>query len=339
MQKQRIFLTGAAGFIGAALAERLLHEGHEIFGIDNLNDYYDPSLKAARLVNLSEHPEQQNFTFQEMDLTSEYALHSSMRDFAPTAVIHLAAQAGVRYSLQNPHSYIQSNLVGHFNILEGCRQLQSDQPGQLQHLLYASSSSVYGGNTRVPFSEADKTENALSLYAATKGAGELMTNSYSHLFAIPASGLRFFTVYGPWGRPDMSPMLFAERILTGEPIKLFNEGDLWRDFTYIDDIVEAIVRLMPNAPQKTAEHPAHEVYNLGNQSPVQLMEYVETLADVLGKKPALDLVAWPPTEVYKTYADTTKLQARVGWAPETPLRDGLERFSAWFVPWFEAQKH
>ncbi len=335
--KERIFVTGAAGFIGAALCQRLLADGHTVLGIDSLNDYYDPNLKAARLVNLSEHSEQQNFTFAKIDLTDAVALNTTVRDFAPTIMVHLAAQAGVRYSLQNPHSYVQSNLVGHFNILELCRSIQSDSPDQLKHLLYASSSSVYGGNTKVPFSEADKVDNAYSLYAATKASNELMTNSYSHLFGIPASGLRFFTVYGPWGRPDMSPMLFAERILKGEPVRLFNKGDLWRDFTYVADIVEAIVRLMPAVPSREQEKPAHDVYNLGNQNPVQLFEYVDLLGEALGKEPVLDLAEWPPTEVYKTYADTSKLQAKVGWAPETSLKDGLSQFAAWYVPWYESQ--
>jgi UDP-glucuronate 4-epimerase len=254
----------------------------------------------------------------------------------PTTIVHLAAQAGVRYSLQNPAAYLHSNLIGHQHVLQACRAAQ--QAGQpVAHLLYASSSSVYGNQTKTPFSEADALEPPASLYAATKQANEQCTHAWSRQFGQPATGMRFFTVYGPWGRPDMTPMLFGAKIMQGEPIPLFNGGDLWRDFTFIDDIVTAITRLMPLPPAGGPQQVPHEVYNLGNQSPVQMKEFVTLLEAALGHKAIIDNPPWPPTEVYQTFADTTKLQAATGWAPHTPLATGLAQFAAWFLPWHAAQ--
>jgi UDP-glucuronate 4-epimerase len=251
-------------------------------------------------------------------LTRLFTLHK------PDYVVHLAAQAGVRYSVSHPHTYAQANLVGFLNILEACRH--AEKP--VEHLAYASSSSVYGGNEKVPFSETDPVTQPQSLYAATKRSNELMAQSYAHLYGLKSTGMRFFTVYGPWGRPDMSPMLFAKAILDGTPIKVFNHGNLWRDFTYIDDIVEGVVRLTTHLPTGT---PPHEVYNLGNHNPVKLLDYITALEEALGKKAILDMQPLPPTEVLKTYADTSKIRAAVGFAPNTPLKDGLKKFAAWYT--------
>jgi len=320
-------VTGAAGFIGAALAERLLAEGWQVAGVDSINDYYDPALKQARLAHLQSLSNAAAFTFHRLNLVEGDRLTALALETKPQVIIHLAAQAGVRYGLVNQVSYLESNLIGHFNVLAACKAL-ADAGTPVSHLLYASSSSVYGANEKVPFEETDDVSRPVSLYAATKRADEMITHAWSHQFGLPASGMRFFTVYGPWGRPDMSPWIFTKAILEGTAIPLFNGGDLWRDFTYVDDIVEAIVRLIPVLPQATPT--AHTIYNLGNQNPVRMTEFVQTLAGVLGKQPQIDNLPWPPTEVYKTYADTTRLRQAVGWAPSTPLKDGLARMAEWY---------
>jgi UDP-glucuronate 4-epimerase len=327
-------VTGVAGFVGMATAARLLADGWRVVGFDNLNDYYDPTLKEARLAHLRGLPQAGNFSFHKLDLADAAGVLKLVVETQPEVVIHLGAQASVRYGLKNQVAYLNSNLIGHFNMLAACKALNEASPGTLKHLLYASSSSVYGGNEKVPFEETDDVSNPQSLYAATKAADELVTHAWVNQFtgsqgAFPASGMRFFTVYGPWGRPDMSPMIFASAILNGTAIPLYNKGDLWRDFTYIDDIVEAIVRLIPALPKGKV---AHEVYNLGNQSPVRMDDFVAVMGKVLGKEPVVDLREWPPTEVYKTYASTAKLQAAVGWAPSTSLEAGLSKFVAWYTP-------
>ncbi|MBI1363894.1 MAG: NAD-dependent epimerase/dehydratase family protein [Proteobacteria bacterium] len=317
-----VLVTGAAGFIGAAVSTRLLKDGYRVVGIDSINDYYSPALKAARLEPLL--LGQPNYRFEMADVTDMDALTRTFATHKPDYVVHLAAQAGVRYSVSHPHTYSQANLVGFLNILEACRH--AEKP--IEHLAYASSSSVYGGNEKVPFSEEDPVTQPQSLYAATKRSNELMAQSYAHLYGLKSTGMRFFTVYGPWGRPDMSPMLFAKAILDGTPIKVFNHGNLWRDFTYIDDIVEGVVRLMTHQPQTT---PPHDVYNLGNHNPVKLLDYITAMEEALGKKAILDMQPLPPTEVLKTYADTSKIRAAVGFAPDTPLKDGLKKFATWYT--------
>ena len=329
----RYVVTGTAGFIGAATAARLLADGHTVFGLDSYHDYYDVGLKQARTEQLQQaYPD--TFTFQTLDLSHEEATLAYFDRAQPDYVIHLAAQASVRYGLKNPMAYCKNNLVGHFHVLEACRKLYA--AGVLKHLVYASTSSVYGGNEKVPFEETDDVSRPVSLYAATKRADELITYSYSHMWGLPATAVRFFTVYGPWGRPDMSPMIFGTALLEEKPIPVFNYGDLWRDFTYVDDIVEGVVRLAGYVPSVENGAP-HELFNIGNSQPVQLLEFIETLAGVLGKEPILDLQECPPTEVYKTFADTSKLEAAIGWKPSTPLKTGLERFAAWFVPYHQGK--
>lgn len=330
----KILITGAAGFIGAATTEKLLSEGHSVIGVDNLNDYYDPELKSERLENISHHKNASNFTFVKLDIADSNATLELFKKEQPDYVINLAAQAGVRYSLVNPNSYVQSNMAGFVNILEGCRWLKENTEN-FTHLVYASSSSVYGGNDKVPFEETDAVNDPRSLYAASKRSNELMAHTYAHLFKIPSSGLRFFTVYGEWGRPDMSPMLFAKNIMEGNPIKVFNHGDLWRDFTYIGDIVEGVTRLVWHVP--TGEIP-DEVYNIGNSQPIQLLEYIKTMEAVLGKEAILDMQEWPPTEVYRTYADTSKLDAAVGYKPNTSLKKGLTAFATWYQEYHNREK-
>ena len=333
-----VLVTGAAGFIGAALAERLLADGQTtLYGLDNLNDYYDPELKKARVTRL-QNLAGDRFKFQKIDLADEAGVQAFFKEAQPKVVYHLAAQASVRYALKNPAAYCKSNLVGHFNVLEACRLLHDEGNGCLHHLVYASTSSVYGGNEKVPFEETDDVSRPVSLYAATKRSDELITYSYSHMFGLPATGVRFFTVYGPWGRPDMSPWIFASKILDGQPIPVFNHGDLWRDFTYVDDIVEGVIRVGQHVPQATETTPPHDLFNIGNSEPVKLTEYIEVMAKVLGKEPLLDLQPCPPTEVYKTYAETSKLEAAVGWKPYTPLEVGLQKFADWFVPYYAEHK-
>lgn len=328
----KILVTGAAGFIGLHVARLLLERGDEVIGIDNLNDYYDPRLKQARLDCLKPC---RNFRFVTMDIADGAAVHSLFAAERFNRVVHLAAQAGVRYSLINPQAYVQSNLVGFVNILEGCRQ------HGVEHLVYASSSSVYGANTRMPFSVHDEVNHPLSLYAATKKSNELMAHSYSHLFGLPTTGLRYFTVYGPWGRPDMSPWLFTSAILAGRPINVFNHGKMQRDFTYVDDIAEGTLRVMdrspaPNpafdsaAPDPGSSRAPYRVYNIGNQQPVPLMTFIETLENALGRQATKNFLPMQAGDVPATYADIDDLRKDVGFDPQTSLAEGLARWTAWF---------
>ena len=324
MSGQRILVTGAAGFVGSFVAARLAAMGHQVVGCDNFNDYYDPRLKDDRVAALLAPA---GIECARLDIADNAALAALFERVRPTLVVHLAAQAGVRYSLQNPAAYIQSNLVGFGNILEACRQ------HKIEHLLYASSSSVYGSNAKVPFSESDRVDEPVSLYAATKKANELMAHSYSHLYGFPATGLRFFTVYGPWGRPDMAYFSFTEKMLRGERIPVFAEGKLTRDFTYIDDIVEGVVRLLFK-PQPEAEGRArHAVFNIGNNQPVMVRDFISTLERVLGVEATLDFQPMQAGDVPATHADTSALQEWVGYKPSTPLETGLTRYRDWYRGW------
>lgn len=324
----KILLTGAAGFIGNALARRLLSDGHEVVGLDSVNDYYTPTLKLARLELLglkTEMPEygtmlggNEGFRFVRLDLSDREGMEQLFRREHFDRVIHLAAQAGVRYSLQNPHAYIDSNIVGFLNVLEGCRH------GGVTRLVYASSSSVYGGNERVPFSEDDRVDSPVSLYAATKKSNELMAHVYAHLYGLKTTGLRFFTVYGPWGRPDMAPWLFADAILHDRTLRLFNGGDMMRDFTFVDDIVEGTLRIA-----LAAESP-RPVYNIGCGSPQPLMLFLQTLETALSHKAQIEKAPMQPGDVHRTWADTTALQQDFGYCPTIGLREGVERFAHWF---------
>ncbi len=334
----RILVTGAAGFIGAALIERLLARGDRVLGIDNHNDYYDPALKQARLDRCAAHP---GYRHARLDIADGAALREAFAQFRPERVVHLAAQAGVRYSLQNPDAYVQSNLVGFGNVLEACRH------GAVQHLVFASSSSVYGANRKLPFSEADAVDHPVSLYAATKKSNELMAHAYSHLYRLPATGLRFFTVYGPWGRPDMSPILFARRIQRGEPLQVFNHGRHRRDFTYIDDIVEGVLAVLdrPAAPDPAHDplqpHPARSdapfrIYNLGGDAPVELLYFIELLERTLGRTVEKHLLPMQPGDVEATWADVSALRAATGWQPRVGIEDGIARFGHWFSGYYRA---
>lgn len=330
-----VVVTGAAGFIGAALVQRLLASGHRVIGIDNLNDYYDPALKRARLAQIEATSFKASWTFHQITLEDGAALEELFRAEKPEVVVNLAAQAGVRYSLENPGAYIQANLVGFGHILEVCRH------HGVQHLVYASSSSVYGGNRNLPFYEQQPVNHPVSLYAATKKANELMAHTYSHLYGLPSTGLRFFTVYGPWGRPDMVPMLFARAILAGEPIKVFNYGKMQRDFTYIDDIVEGVFRCCDkpatansdfdtrNPDPATAAVP-HRLFNIGNSQPIELMRFIELLEQSLGVEAVKDFQSMQPGDVVATAADTSALEAWVGFRPSTPIEDGVEWFAQWY---------
>jgi UDP-glucuronate 4-epimerase len=319
----RVLVTGAAGFIGMHTALRLLARGDEVIGFDDLNAYYDPSLKQARLARLEEQP---GFTFVRGSLEDRPAVADLFAQHRPERVVHLAAQVGVRYSLEAPHTYVDANLVGFVNILEGCRAVD------VAHLVFASSSSVYGANTKMPFAVGDPVDHQVSLYGATKRANELAAHTYSHLFGLPTTGLRFFTVYGPWGRPDMAPMLFASAILAGRPIRIFNHGRMRRDFTYIDDVVEGVVRVLdqPATPgPDTAGAPAR-LYNIGNDRPTELLRFVDVLEDALGVKAVRQLEDMQPGDVPATWADVDALREAVGFAPSTPLEDGVQRFVAWY---------
>lgn len=318
MNTSPILVTGAAGFIGMHCAAKLLAQGHQVVGIDNLNDYYDPSLKQARLAQLTPHA---GFRFIELDIADRDAIEKLFAEVRPERVLHLAAQAGVRYSLKNPHAYVQSNLVGFVNMLEGCRH------HGVRHLVYASSSSVYGANTKVPFAVGDTVDHPVSLYAATKKSNELMAYSYSHLYGIPTTGLRFFTVYGPWGRPDMSPWLFTSAILEGRTIDVFNHGKMQRDFTYVDDIVEGTLRVLDHVPVGT---PPYHLYNIGNHQPVELMDFIGTLERVLGVEAKKNFLPMQPGDVPVTYANTDDLRRDVGFAPSTPLSQGLQHWADWY---------
>ncbi len=310
------------------VAQRLLAQGHEVLGLDNLNTYYDPRLKRARLAQLADCP---GFAFCEGDLADQVFMSGVFASFRPQRVIHLAAQAGVRHSLVNPHAYVQSNLTGFTHVLEGCRH------ASVEHLVFASSSSVYGANAHVPFSEADRVDHPVSFYAATKKANELMAHSYSHLYGFPSTGLRYFTVYGPWGRPDMSPWLFSSAILEGRPIPVFNEGKMQRDFTFVDDIAEGTVRVLDHLPGPDSDSGAPWcVYNIGNHQPVELMRFIRILEGVLGRQAQLQFEPMQPGDVVRTYADTTRLQMAVGFAPTTALEEGLARWAEWYLSWCKA---
>jgi UDP-glucuronate 4-epimerase len=334
---QTILVTGAAGFIGFHLSQRLLNDGHRVIGIDNLNDYYAVTLKQDRLAQLKEQP---NFTFDRLDLADRAGMEQLFDRAKFDVVVNLGAQAGVRYSLQNPRAYIDSNINGFSNILEGCRQ------HQVKHLVYASSSSVYGANTKMPFSVHDNVDHPVSLYAATKKSNELMAHTYSHLYHIPTTGLRFFTVYGPWGRPDMAPILFTKAILAGKPIDVFNHGKMRRDFTYIDDIVEGIARVMQKIPQPnplwTGDRPdpssskaPYKIYNIGNSQPVELLNFIETIESCLGKKAQKNFLPMQPGDVVATYADVDDLMRDVDFKPQTSLQTGISQFIEWYLNYYQ----
>lgn len=321
----KILVTGAAGFIGYYVTLQLLSRDDEVVGVDNLNDYYDPRLKQSRLDQIANHPQANQFKFIQLDLVDVEATANLFKQEQFDRVVHLAAQAGVRYSLQNPNAYVQSNLVGFTNVLEGCRH------NHVKHLVYASSSSVYGGNTKMPFSEKDTVDTPVSLYAATKKANELMAHTYSHLYGLPTTGLRFFTVYGPWGRPDMSPFLFADAILNNKPIKVFNHGDMMRDFTYIDDIVEGVIRVLdkPATPQEASAVP-YRIFNIGNSQPEKLMDFIGIMENAFGKVAEKEFLPMQAGDVKATYADTSDLEAWVGFKPKTSLKQGVQLFADWY---------
>jgi UDP-glucuronate 4-epimerase len=332
----KILVTGVAGFIGMHSAKKLLDDGHEIIGIDNLNDYYDVTLKEDRLKTLEGY---KNFKFLKLDIKNQKDVLDLFKKESPQRVLHLAAQAGVRYSIQNPYVYIDSNIQGFINILEGCRAIKAE------HLVFASSSSVYGGNTKVPFSEHDNVDHPISLYAATKKANELMAHTYSHLYQIPTTGLRFFTVYGPWGRPDMSPILFTKAILADEPIQVFNHGEMMRDFTYIDDIVASVNETLfktatPNSnfdahhPDPATSHAPYRIFNIGNSQPVPLMQFIETIEDALGKKAIKKMMGMQAGDVKVTSADTSELNQWVNFKPNTSIKEGVKRFVDWYKSYY-----
>jgi UDP-glucuronate 4-epimerase len=332
----KILVTGVAGFIGMHCARKLLDDGHEIVGIDNLNDYYDVALKEDRLKLLEGY---KSFRFLKLDIKDQKDVVDLFKKESPQRVLHLAAQAGVRYSIQNPYVYIDSNIQGFINILEGCRAIKTE------HLVFASSSSVYGGNTKVPFSEHDNVDHPVSLYAATKKANELMAHTYSHLYQIPTTGLRFFTVYGPWGRPDMSPMLFTKAILADEPIQVFNHGDMMRDFTYIDDIVASVNETLFKTatanrnfdgqhPDPATSHAPYRIFNIGNSHPVPLMQFIETIEDALGKKAIKKMMGMQAGDVKMTSADTSELNQWVNFKPNTSIKEGVKRFVDWYKNYY-----
>ena len=333
---KHIMITGVAGFIGSGLALRLLERGDAVYGIDNMNDYYDVSLKEARLARIKDY---ERFTFAKIDISDRPAMERLFQENKFDAVMNLAAQAGVRYSIENPGAYVDSNLVGFGNILEGCRH------SGVGHLVFASSSSVYGANTKLPFSEQDNVDHPVSLYAASKKANELMAHSYAHLYNLPCTGLRFFTVYGPWGRPDMALFKFTKGIVEGQPIPVFNKGNMVRDFTYIDDIVEGVIRAIDNVakpdpmwngdkPNCATSYAPYRIYNIGNNQPVELMKYITTLENCLGKKAELNLLPMQDGDVPATYADTDALAADVGFKPATSIESGIARFVDWYKEYY-----
>jgi len=335
--KNSILVTGAAGFIGFHLSMRLLADGYMVVGLDNLNNYYDVRLKEARLERLKAFD---NFRFVRLDLADREGMKQLFADYEFDRVVHLAAQAGVRYSLENPHAYVESNLMGFMNVLEGCRH------GKVGHLVFASSSSVYGANTLMPFSVHHNVDHPVSLYAATKKANELMAHAYSALYQIPCTGLRFFTVYGPWGRPDMALFLFTDAILHGRPIDVYNRGAMKRDFTYIDDIIEGIVRVMelipePNtnwsgdSPDPGTSFASYKIYNIGNNNPVELMRFIEAIEDTLGMKAEKNLLPIQPGDVPATFADVDDLIKDVGFKPATPIEEGIRKFVEWYKEWVD----
>jgi len=333
----KILVTGTAGFIGAQLAHRLLERGDEVIGVDNVNDYYDVSLKEARLARLTGHP---GFTEVRQDVADRAVMAEIFAKYRPERVVHLAAQAGVRYSLENPNAYVDANLVGFMNILEGCRH------NDVKHLVFASSSSVYGANETMPFSVHDNVDHPLSLYAASKKANELMAHSYSHLYGLPTTGLRFFTVYGPWGRPDMAPFIFTKKILAGEPIDVFNHGHHRRDFTYIDDIVEGVVRTLdqvarPNNdwsgenPDPSTSKAPYRIYNIGSNNPVELSRFIEIIEERTGKKAQKNMLPMQPGDVVATYANVDDLISDVGYKPETSVEEGIANFVDWYREFYQ----
>ena len=333
----KVLVTGTAGFIGNQLALRLLERGDEVIGLDNLNDYYDVSLKIDRLARIKDHA---NYTDVRLDLADRAGIEALFKQHQPQKVVNLAAQAGVRYSIQNPHAYIDSNIVGFMNILEGCRY------NQVEHLVYASSSSVYGANESMPFSVHDNVDHPLSLYAASKKANELMAHTYSSLYQLPTTGLRFFTVYGPWGRPDMAPFLFAKAILAGKSIDVFNYGNHRRDFTFIDDIVEGVIRTLDHTaqanpgwsglnPDPATSKAPWRIYNIGNQQPVELMSFIETLERFLGNSIEKNLLPMQPGDVPDTYADVEALISDVGYKPNTSIEQGVEQFVKWYLEYYK----
>ncbi len=322
---KKYFITGSAGFIGFYLAQSLLKQGAEVIGLDNLNDYYEVSLKEERLALLKEH---KNFTFIKGDLADKENLLAVFREERPQIVVNLAAQAGVRYSIDNPDAYIQSNIVGFFNILEGCRFFP------VEHLVYASSSSVYGGNEKVPFSVEDQVDHPESLYAATKKSNELMAYAYSRLYQIPLTGLRFFTVYGPMGRPDMAYFKFAKKIMADEPIQIYNNGDMLRDYTYIDDIIAGVLAVLCNPPDRDEKGAFYKLYNIGNHHPVKLMDFIRVLEECLGKEAKKEFQPMQKGDVYQTYADVSGLMEDFGFKPDTSVEEGLARFCSWFLDYY-----
>jgi len=333
----KILVTGSAGFIGSFLSRRLLERGDDVTGLDNLNDYYDVCLKEARLAALRDH---KNFRFLKMDLADQAGVADLFAQGGFDMVVNLAAQPGVRYSLKNPHAYISSNIVGFANVLEGCRH------SGVKHLVFASSSSVYGANETMPFSVSDNVDHPLSLYAASKKANELMAHSYSHLYGLPATGLRFFTVYGPWGRPDMSYFLFTKAILEGRPIDVFNHGKMRRDFTYIDDIVEGVVRVLERTPQPNPEWDGKDpdpatskapwrIYNIGNNNPVELMDFIRVIEDALGVKAQLNMMPMQAGDMLATAADVTALKNDAGFRPDTPIEQGIPKFVQWYREYYK----
>lgn len=329
LDTQKTYLvTGGAGFIGFHLSKRLLEVGASVVGFDNMNDYYEVSLKEARLKELEGF---EKYTFVKGDLADKEAVDAVFEQYKPQITVNLGAQAGVRYSIDNPESYVQSNLVGFFNILEACRHYGTE------HLVFASSSSVYGGNDKVPFSTEDKVDGPVSLYAATKKSNELMAHAYSKLYDYPVTGLRFFTVYGPMGRPDMAYFKFAKKIVKGEPIQIYNNGDMLRDFTYIDDIVTGVCDILCNPPARNEKGVAYKIYNIGNNKPVKLMDFINTLEKCLGMEAVKEYYPMQPGDVYQTYADVTDLINDFGFKPDTSIKEGLSRFVEWFKAYYQIQ--
>ena len=333
----KTLVTGAAGFIGMTASLLLLDRGEQVIGVDNLNNYYDPQLKVDRLARLREY---KNFTFHQIDISDRSAMSQIFEKERPAKVIHLAAQAGVRYSIDNPHAYIDSNIVGFMNVLEGCRH------GKIEHLVYASSSSVYGGNTRMPFSVEHSVDHPVSMYAATKKANELMAHTYSHLFGLPTTGLRFFTVYGPWGRPDMALFLFTKAILEGRPIDVYNHGKMQRDFTFIDDIADGIIRVLdrpaapdlgydPEKPHSATSNAPYRVFNIGNHQPVELLAFIRCIEDAIGRKAQMNLMPIQPGDVPATFADVDALEQWTGFKPSTTIDTGIPKFISWYRQYYK----
>ncbi len=323
---RKYLVTGGAGFIGFHLSKRLLEQGASVIGFDNMNDYYDVKLKEDRLAILEQY---EKYTFIKGDLADNADVFRIFQEYRPQIVVNLGAQAGVRYSIDNPRAYMESNMMGFFHILEGCRYFP------VEHLVYASSSSVYGGNEKVPFSTQDKVDEPVSLYAATKKSNELMAHAYSKLYHIPVTGLRFFTVYGPYGRPDMAYFKFTNKILAGDPIQIYNNGDMYRDFTYIDDIIKGVENILCNPPAENDKGARYKIYNIGNNKPVKLMDYIETLEKCLGKTAKKEYLPMQPGDVYQTYADVSELMRDYDFKPDTSIEDGLSRFVAWYLAYYK----